>query len=375
MALRFRPSSRTGSGERSGYNRLVIAKRTFGRSGVEASEIGFGAWTLGLDWWGKLDAADAVRLVGRAIDLGITFFDTADTYGAGIGEERLAEALAGRRDEITIGTKFGYDITVPHDQSSHSERPQRWEPSFIRERCEESLRRLDTDVIDVYELHNPRMPQIKNDEIFATCEVLKAEGKIRTYGVALGPAIGWEAEGIEAIRSRNVDVVQTVFNLLEQRPGDVFLRETDAKIGIIARVPHASDALTGKFSRADLGETLFPANDHRSFRKRAWMARALAKVEQLEFLLDTRTIGQAAIAWILANPGITTVLPTVTTEAQLEEYAAAAAMPLTREEFERVQELYSRDFGLEPENEDERTELRATAPAPGEPEPLTGIRK
>jgi aryl-alcohol dehydrogenase-like predicted oxidoreductase len=344
-----------------------------GSSGVEVSEIGFGAWTLGLDWWGKLDAADAVRLVDRAIGLGITFFDTADTYGAGVGEERLAEALAGRRNEVMIGTKFGYDITVPHDQSSHSERPQRWDPAFIRERCEESLRRLSTDVIDVYELHNPRMPQIRDDEIFATCEALKTEGKIRSYGVALGPAIGWEAEGVEAIRDRSVDVVQTVFNLLEQRPGDVFLREANANargsggaprsVGVIARVPHASDALTGKFSRADLGETVFPANDHRSFRKRAWMARALSKVEQLDFLLDRRTISQAAIAWILADPGITTVLPTVTTDEQLDEYAAAAAMPLAHEEFERVQELYSRDFGLPPENEDERTELRATVNA------------
>lgn len=338
----------------------MIPKRTFGRSGVEASEIGFGAWTLGLDWWGKVDAADAVSLVGRAIDLGITFFDTADTYGAGIGEERLAEALAGRRDEVTIGTKFGYDITVPHDPSSHSERPQRWEPSFIRERCEESLRRLRTDVIDVYELHNPRMAQILDDDIFATCEDLKAAGKIRAYGVALGPAIGWEGEGVEAIRTRAIDVVQTVFNLLEQRPGDVFLDEAEGNVGIIARVPHASDALSGKFSKDDLGETLFPRNDHRSFRKRAWMARALTKVEQLDFLLEGRTIAQAALAWILANPGITTVLPTVTTVEQLEEFAAAAAKPLGPDEYERVQELYSRDFGLPPENEEERTELRAS---------------
>jgi aryl-alcohol dehydrogenase-like predicted oxidoreductase len=338
----------------------VIPKRTFGSSGVEVSEIGFGAWTLGLDWWGKVDPSDARKLVARALDLGIDFFDTADTYGAGLGEERLAEALKGRRGDVVLGTKFGYDITVAHDQSSHSERPQRWDPAFIRERCEESLRRLDTDVIDVYELHNPRMPQIADDDIFSTLEDLKTEGKIRAYGVALGPAIGWEAEGVEAIRNRSIDVVQTVFNLLEQRPGDVFLAEAEGRVGTIARVPHASDALVGKFKRDDLNDTLFPANDHRSFRKRAWMARALAKVEQLDFLLEHRTIGQAAIAWILANPGITTVLPTVTTAEQLEEFAGAAARPLSSEEFERVQDLYSRDFGLPPENEDERTELRAT---------------
>ncbi len=350
--------------ETSRYNRPVIPKRAFGTSGVEASEVGFGAWTLGLDWWGKVDPAEAARMVAKAVDLGVTFFDTADTYGAGAGEERLAEALDGRRDQVVLGTKFGYDITVPHDQSSHSERPQRWDPAFIRERLEESLRRLRTDVIDVYELHNPRMPQVRADDIFSTLEDLRSEGKIRAYGVALGPAIGWEAEGIEAIRDRSIDVLQTVFNLLEQRPGDVFLERAgdlqNRGVGIIARVPHASDALVGKFTRADLGEKLFPANDHRSFRKRAWMSRALSKVEQLDFLLEERTIGQAAIAWILANPGITTVLPTMTTEEQLEEYAGAAERPLTAEEFARVQDLYSRDFGLPPENEDERTELRAT---------------
>jgi aryl-alcohol dehydrogenase-like predicted oxidoreductase len=336
----------------------VIRKRSFGSSGVEVSEIGFGAWTLGLNWWGEVDPADAERLVHQAIDLGITFFDTADTYSAGVGEERLARALAGR--EVVLGTKFGYDITVEHDSSSHSERPQRWDAPFIKERCEDSLRRLGVDVIDVYELHNPRMDQIADDDIFDVLEALKAEGKIRTYGVALGPAIGWEAEGVEAIRNRSIDVVQTVFNLLEQRPGDVFLQEAGDRVGVIARVPHASDALSGKFTRADLGETLFPANDHRSFRKRAWMARALQKVEQLGFLLEERTIAQAALAWILANPGITTVLPTVTTQEQLEEFAAAAAKPLTRNEYERVQELYRSDFGLPPESADERTELRAS---------------
>lgn len=338
----------------------MIPKRAVGKSKVEVSEIGFGAWTLGLDWWGKVDAADAARLVRRAIDLGITFFDTADTYGAGLGEERLGEALDGRRDEVTIGTKFGYDITVPHDQSKHSERPQRWDGGFIRSRCDESLRRLRTDVIDIYELHNPRMPQIHNDEIFATLDDLRSEGKIRAYGVALGPAIGWEAEGVQAIRERNVDAVQTVFNLLEQRPGDVFLSEADGRVGMIARVPHASDALTGKFKISDLGETLFPSNDHRSFRKRAWMSRALKKVEHLEFLLDGRTIGQAALAWILAHPGVTTVLPTMTTEAELEEYAAASARPLSPEEYERVQDLYRRDFDLPPEAPDEQIELRTS---------------
>ncbi len=343
----------------------MTPKRKLGTSGVEVSEVGFGAWTLGLDWWGKVDAKQSRELVDHAIECGITFFDTADTYGAGIGEERLGEALAGRRDDVTIGTKFGYDITIPHDQSNHSERPQKWEPDFIRERCEESLRRLKTDVIDVYELHNPRMGQIKEDAIYETCEALKAEGKIRSYGVALGPAIGWTAEGVLALRERNIDVLQTVFNMLEQEPGNTFLKEAGATAkrsgaaeppAIIARVPHASDALTGTYT----ADTVFPATDHRSFRKREWLLRALRKVDQLDFLLEGRTIAQVAIAWLLANPSVATVLPTATTTEQITEFAGATTKPLTYEEFERVQELYKEDFGLPPANEDELIELRTS---------------
>lgn len=338
----------------------MIAKRTLGASGVEVSQVGFGAWVLGLDWWGKVDAADASRLVEAAIGCGITFFDTADTYGAGDGESRLGEALAPHRDSVEIGTKFGYDITVPHDVSSHSERPTRWDPPFIRDRCEASLQRLGIDTIDLYELHNPRMDQIRDDDIFELLEDLKAEGKIRAYGVALGPAIGWQEEGIWAINNRRIDAVQTVFNLLEQEPGTSFLEagasQPAAGIapGVIARVPHASDALTGTYT----ADTVFPATDHRSFRKREWLLRALGKVDRLAFLLDSRTIGQAAIAWLLANPGVTTVLPTMTTVEQVKEFAAAASNPLTAEEFGSVQELYRRDFDLPPPSADEQIELR-----------------
>jgi aryl-alcohol dehydrogenase-like predicted oxidoreductase len=345
----------------------VIGKRQLGASGVAVSEVGFGAWTLGLDWWGKVDAAEATRLVEAALECGITFFDTADTYGAGVGEERLGAALRDAigkgRAEVQIGTKFGYDITVPHDASNHTERPTRWDPPFIRERCEESLRRLEIEAIDLYELHNPRMDQIRDDDIFAVLEDLKAEGKIRSYGVALGPAIGWQEEGLVAIADRKIDVVQTVFNMLEQEPGNSFidatLTEPAAGVapGIIARVPHASDALTGTYT----ADTIFPATDHRSFRKREWLLRALKKVDRLTFLLDSRTIGQAAIAWLLANPGLTTVLPTMTTVEQVKEFSAAALNPLTAEEFEQVQDLYRKDFDLPAASAEEQIELRTSS--------------
>ncbi len=160
---------------------------------------------------------------------------------------------------------------------------------------------------------------------------------------------------MRSLRERKIDVVQTVFNVLEQEPGNTFLREANGA-SIIARVPHASDALMGTYT----ADTVFPATDHRSFRKREWLLRALRKVDQLDFLLDGRTIAQAAIAWLLANPAVSTVLPTATTEEQITEFAGAASNPLTREEFERVQQLYEEDFGLPPANEDELIELRTS---------------
>jgi aryl-alcohol dehydrogenase-like predicted oxidoreductase len=214
---------------------------------------------------------------------------------------------------------------------------------------------LGVETIDLYELHNPRMAQICDDEIFATLEELKSEGKIRAYGVALGPAIGWQAEGVLALRERKIDALQTVFNLLEQEPGNTFLAEATNQ-GVIARVPHASDALSGTFTP----DTVFAATDHRSFRKREWLLRALRKVERLDFLLGDRTIAQAAIAWLLANPAMTTVLPTATTVEQIDEFAEAALKPLSNEEFVRVQELYARDFDLPPASADEQIELRTS---------------
>lgn len=332
-----------------------MERRRIGRTDVEVSVIGFGGWVLGTTWYGRLDEQAGTALVRRALDRGVTFFDTANSYGEdGISERMLAIALRGvPRDRYVLGTKVGYDIRAPR-QHAHGERPQRWDGAFLRRSVDESLDRLRTDVIDVLELHNPRMDAIDDDECFATLEALRDEGKIRSYGVALGPAIGWEEEGVAALRRRRVDVVQTVFNVLEQDPGRRFLAEARAVgASILARVPHASGALEGKITK----DHVFPPGDHRNFRDRQMLADLLEKAERLRFLCadGSRTIAQAALQFLIAQPGLASVLPTMTEPDQLDEFcAAASAPPLSRDELRRIEALYEENFGL-PRREYART--------------------
>ena len=161
--------------------------RTIGSTDVTVSEIGFGVWTVSTSWWGITDEAVGIRLLRQAYDLGITFFDTADTYGNGLGETILAKALGDVRQRLTIGTKFGYDFYHHTARRGHEELPQDWRPEYVRVALEQSLSRLQTNHIDLYQLHNPRLDALQRDDLFATLEALKREGKIRAYGPALGP--------------------------------------------------------------------------------------------------------------------------------------------------------------------------------------------
>jgi len=318
----------------------------FGTSGLETSEIAFGTWALGSDWWGETDPPD--ELIARALELGITFFDTGDAYGQGLNEELVGRALArADRDAIQISTKFGYVLDSERRRHSEGERPQDWSPEHARSALEASLRRLGTDYVDLYQLHNPRMDAIEADELYAELDTLRDEGKLHHYGVALGPAIGWREEGLEALRSRAIASLQTVYNLLEQEPGADFLAATGDAAGVMARVPTSSGLLEDRYT---LGTT-FSGNDHRRHRKREWLVEGLKKVEQLRFLVipGERSMAQAALQFVLAQPGMACVVPTVTTMPELEELAAAStAPPLTSDELDRIGELSASGFGLEP---------------------------
>jgi aryl-alcohol dehydrogenase-like predicted oxidoreductase len=325
-----------------------MRRRSFGDTDLEASEIGFGTWALGSSWWGDVTEADGERLLLRALELGITFFDTGDAYGRGANEELVGRVLSTHRDEIQLATKFGYELGSGRRDHSEGERRQRWDGPFVREALESSLRRLGTDRVDLYQLHNPRMEAIESDETFAALEELKREGKLRHYGVALGPAIGWRDEGLRAIETRDIASVQTVYNLLEQEPGrDLIAAAERAGAGVMARVPTSSGLLDDNLTP----ETSFPEGDHRRHRPREWLVEGLQKIERIRFLLDDgarRTMPQAALRFIL-DSGATTVIPTITNEDELLEYAGAADAPeLSADELARVAELYGRNFDVEP---------------------------
>lgn len=317
--------------------------RRFLKSGVAASEIGFGLWTVSTGWWGNKSEAEAVRLLKRAFDYGIIFYDTADTYGNGRGETLLAEAFRGKRNQITISTKFGYDFYhFAGERKGQQEIPQDFSPAYIRFACEESLKRLETDHIDFYQVHNSKMDAVMNDELFSTLEKLKSDGKILSYGAALGPAIGWREEGMKLMSERKIDGLHTIYNLLEQEPGrDFFPLAEEHQVGILVRVPHSSGMLEGKYT----AETKFEKTDHRSHRPKSWLIEGLQKIERLKFLTEERTLGQAALKFILAQPSVVTVLPNIYNEEQLKEFATAPEMPdLSREELSKIDELYRNHF-------------------------------
>jgi aryl-alcohol dehydrogenase-like predicted oxidoreductase len=322
--------------------------RSLGRSNIDVSVVGFGMWTLSTGWWGDHSDDDAVAMLRDARAMGITFFDASDSYGNGRAEEQLGAAF-GNDPGVVIATKVGYDFYTHGDaRRGQREIPQDFSPSYIRRACEESLRRLRRDRIDFYQLHNPKMDTIDRDETFACLDDLVREGNIRSYGVALGPAIGWEAEGVRAARERGIAGMQVIYNMLEQDPGRAHIAACrDAGAGVIARVTHSSGLLEGKYTE----DTTFAENDHRRHRPRSWLIEGLRKVEQLSFLTDARpgaTIGQIALKWILADAAVSSTLPNIYDREQLAEFAGASDVAdLTAKELARIQGLYDANFGVE----------------------------
>ena len=327
--------------------------RTFPGTDIRVSEVGFGTWTLATGWWGEKTDAEAVALLRRSLDdHGITFFDAADSYGNGRSERQLAEAFRGRRGEVVYATKVGYDIyqdaAAAGARRGQSELPQRVDAAYLRMAVDRCLERLETDYVDVLQLHNVKMEHVRNPEVWATLRELRREGKIRAWGAAFGPAIGWLYEAVELCeRERDINTIQMIWNLLEQHPGTAMIdaaREHAPDCCFNIRVTHASGMLEGKYTE----DTVFAANDHRRHRPRSWLTNGLKKIRTLEFLAEEMTLGQAALKWLLAEPRVVSTLPNIYDGEQLREFAEASDKPdLTREQLARVAELAATNFGVD----------------------------
>ena len=319
---------------------------------ISVSTVGFGVWTVGTSWWGIKDRQVGIDLLRRAFDLGVTFYDTADTYDSGAAETILKEALGEHRDEVIIATKFGYDIVNYPTSQGQQERPHDWSPAYMRKALEQSLKRLGTDYIDLYQLHNPRIDSIQDDALWRELERARDEGLIRAIGTALGPAIDLRQidEAIESIKLRAA-TPQIIYNLFEQDLGRGVLPIADAEgASILVRVPHSSGLLDGSVKH----ETEFGPGDHRNWRvttnerRRAWLEDGLRKLEHIEHLTGERSIGQLALQFILRQESIASVLPNIYDVAGLEDFSALDTAPrLSLTEYEELQALYERNFDLE----------------------------
>ncbi|MEP6937826.1 MAG: aldo/keto reductase [Chthoniobacterales bacterium] len=340
--------------------------RSYKNTDLTVSQVGFGLWTISTGWWGNFTEGEAIALMHKAFDLGVTLFDAADTYGNGLSEELIAKAFPKQRDEIVIATKVGYDFVTHGEARGRGQReiPQDFSPDAIRRATDAALKRLKTDRIDLLQLHNIRMEQIEDDALWAALEQLKASGKIRYHGIALGPAIGWLYEGVNCIRERETTSVQHIYNLLEQYPGRA-MHDATTEAGkdtmFLVRVPHSSGMLEGKYS----AETVFPTGDHRNHRPRSWLLNGVKKIDRLRFLENSdRTLGQAALQWLLADDRVASTLPNIYEEAQLIEFARAPECPmLTEDELQKIAELYSENFGVEREEPKFKGTMEPTAGA------------
>jgi aryl-alcohol dehydrogenase-like predicted oxidoreductase len=326
-----------------------MERRKFGNTGVEVSAISLGCWIFGVDWWGHYTEERAVEICNFSHDQGITFFDNGDAYGNGRAEILFGKWLAQSgipRDKVEIGGKVGYDFySDPGVPGSHTERKQDFSPAFVRRSLEQALKRLGTDYLDVYTAHNIKLPLFR-DDLFAELEKIKDEGKIRAWGVSLGPAIGWREEGFKAMQDHGAKVVQTVFNMFEQSPGREFCEMAVATgAGVMARV-HDNSSILKDVVKVD---TTIGENDHRKFRDQSWKVYGLKKLELVRHYATDHgmTVHQMACKWLLQQPGLTAITGTFLNENEIREAAESVDKPnLSQAELHEIHQNYSRDWDL-----------------------------
>lgn len=313
--------------------------RDFGNTGIKVSEIGFGCWAIGGNnhgnSYGPTTDKSSTDAINKALELGLNFFDTADVYGWGHSEELLGKALRGKRDRVVIATKVGADFY----QGTGF---QTFTPDYIRFALEKSLTRLNTDYIDVYQLHNPPMKLISREETYATLRELKKEGKIRAFGVSVFTPI----EGITAINVGQPDCVQITYNIFSCRPEEQLLpRAYETGCAIIAREPLANGFLTGKYDTAPK----FAAGDFRKNWPIEYVQARSDATRELSFLKKNgqQSMAQAALKYPLMAQAVSTVIVGLKDVDMVEENLAASdAGPLSAEEVKLIHDLQAVGFNL-----------------------------
>lgn len=309
--------------------------RVLGRTGLRVSAIGLGTM-VHAGHFGPMRDEESRAAIDAALDLGVNFIDTSDAYGAGYSETLLGDALRGRRDKVILATKGG-NIMVGPNRGKRD-----FSPAYIGRVLEESLKRLQTDYVDLYQLHNATVEVIERGEVWELLERRKKEGKIRYYGVSINSA----EEGVAAVKGGRSDAIQVEYNLLAQEfAGEVFPLAQQADVGVIARVPLRRGLLTGKFTLAD--QARFQDDDvrARNFAGDRFQSE-LEKVERLRFLVrgPVKSLVQAALAFCLAHPAVSVVIPGARNAAQMGENAAAADLRLPPEDLQRITELWRSGF-------------------------------
>jgi aryl-alcohol dehydrogenase-like predicted oxidoreductase len=316
-----------------------MQSRRLGKTGLDVSEIGFGAWAIGGSW-GETDDEESLAALHAAVDAGVTFFDTADVYGDGRSERLLARLLRERDERLVVATKFGRRV---------EQDPALFTYENLRGWLERSRENLGVEAVDLVQLHSPPWETYYLPEVHEACSRLVQEGLVRAYGVSVEKV----EEALKAIEYDGVATVQIIFNMLRQRPAELFFDQARRRdVGVIVRVPLASGLLTGKFDR----NSTFAAEDHRAYNRQGEQFDrgetfsgvdydvGLEVVEELGPLVPpSATLAQLALRWILTFDAVSTVIPGAKTPEQVRANAAAADLPApSPETMERIAEIYRR---------------------------------
>jgi aryl-alcohol dehydrogenase-like predicted oxidoreductase len=310
--------------------------RKLGKTGLQVSELGFGAWAIGGTSYGPTDDRESLKALEFAFDQGINFYDTADTYGHGHSETLIGQAFreSSKRLKVIIASKVGWDFY-------HGGSKKNFDPDYIRFACGKSLKRLGTDYIDLYQLHNPKVELIEDGSVFKVLQELQKAGKIRYWGVSIHLA----KEGQAVIREGSSETIQAIYNMIDQRiRAELMPLCEEHDIGLIAREPLSCGLLSGTHT----AESHFTKDDHRNRWMRDKFLTDLKKIERIKMALygtgTVLSLKQAAIEFVLREKAVSVAIPGIKTVAHVKDHLRAAEKPkLTIEEVARIQKLFQED--------------------------------